>query len=465
MSLFSGIEACSVAWHPLGWECVGVSEIEPFPCAVLAYHYPNTPNLGDVTQITEEQIKALGSIDVVVGGSPCQDLSVAGKRKGMINADGTITRSGLFYNQYNIFKWAQKRCGARFLLWENVPGAFSSNKGADFASVVSLMAGLDDLAPPENGWGGEGIALGDNGLLEWCTLDAQHFGVAQRRRRVFALLDAGDWRNRPPILLERESLRGNTAPSRSEGQEITRCPRSSLASGKPTTGTLMANAGTKLWLGNQEVFSGDYRILHQVTDTLTSNGDAHSGFRDEKGLVLNTAYGIPGNWIGRKPENGGNAIEPMHNVAPCLTKTDIHGVAHPVVLMDQGGSAMNVLEDGTVGTLRRETHGHEPCIVAAFKGGQGSSAGGIGYDEHTSPTLTSAESGSNRTPALLQNMAVRRLTPIECERLQGFPDGYTDINPKGKQTPDGSRYKALGNSMAVPVMQWIGKQIRKASEA
>lgn len=360
LSLFSGIEACSVAWKPLGWHCVGVSEIEPFPCAVLVHHYPNAPNLGDVTEITEERIKALGSIDVVVGGSPCQDLSVAGKRKGMINADGTITRSGLFYNQYNIFKWAQKHCGARFLLWENVPGAFSSSRGRDFASVVELMAGLDNVDTPPYGWGYEGVALGENGLLEWATLDAQYFGVAQRRRRVFALLDAGDWKNRPPILLERQSVRGDTAPSRSAGQEIAGCPRSSLASGKPTTGTLMANAGTKLWLGNQEAFSGDYRVLHQVYEN--------------------------------------------HAADSRITPVEI------------------------------------------------------------SPTLTSAESGSNRTPALLHGMAVRRLTPIECERLQGFPDNYTDIKLNGKPAHDGSRYKALGNSMAVPVMQWIGKQIQKARE-
>ena len=147
LSLFSGIEAVSNAWHDFGTP-VGFSEIEPFPCAVLAHHYPDIPNLGDVTQITEDQIKALGAIDIVVFGSPCQDLSVAGKRKGLINADGNITRSGLFFNAINIAQWARKHCGCRFALWENVPGAFSSNKGADFAQVVSLMAGLDDLAPP-----------------------------------------------------------------------------------------------------------------------------------------------------------------------------------------------------------------------------------------------------------------------------------------------------------------------------
>lgn len=230
LSLFSGIEAVSSAWHDFGTP-VGFSEIEPFPCAVLAHHYPNVPNLGDVTQITEEHIKSLGAIDIVVFGSPCQDLSAAGKRKGLINADGNITRSGLFFSALNIAHWARKHCGCRFALWENVPGAFSSNKGADFTQVVSLMAGLDDLDTPKTGWGSEGAAVGDAGMLEWSVLDAQWFGVAQRRKRVFALVDFGDWQSRAPILLERESLRGSTPPSRETRQEITNVAGTLAASG------------------------------------------------------------------------------------------------------------------------------------------------------------------------------------------------------------------------------------------
>lgn len=220
LSLFSGIEAASAAWAPLGWVCVGVAEIENFPCAVLAHHYPDVPNLGDITKITEAQIAALGHFDVMVFGSPCQDMSIAGKRKGLLNADGTVTRSGLFFAAFNIFQWGRKHCGARFALWENVPGSYSSNQGRDFASVVEFMAGLDDVAVPVNGWGTEGCALGDNGLLEWSCLDAQWFGVAQRRRRVFAVLDTGNWASRPPILLERESMRGDSAPRRETGQDV-----------------------------------------------------------------------------------------------------------------------------------------------------------------------------------------------------------------------------------------------------
>ena len=215
LSLFSGIEACSVAWKPLGWECVAVAEIEPWPSRVLAHHYPDVPNLGDVTKVTEEQIAMLGRIDVVVFGSPCQDLSVAGKRKGL---DGA--RSGLFFTAMQIVGWARQWCDCRFALWENVPGAFSSNKGRDFAAVVDAMAGLEGTGVPPKGWGTEGCALGSEAMVEWSTLDAQWFGVAQRRRRVFAIADFGDWRNRPPILLEPESVRGDTAPRREAGEDV-----------------------------------------------------------------------------------------------------------------------------------------------------------------------------------------------------------------------------------------------------
>ena len=242
LSLFSGIEAATVAWEPLGWECVGVAEIEQFPCAVLKHHYPDVPNLGSVTEITEEQVKALGHIDIVVFGSPCQDLSVAGHRKGFVNADGTVTRSGLFFTAFNIFQWS----GARFALWENVPGAYSSNKGRDFASVVEFMAGLDSVEVPPRGWATEGVAVGDNGLLEWACLDAQWFGVAQRRRRVFALLDTGDWANRPPILLEPESLRGDSPPSRKAGQ-------STAGTVAPSFGIRCANTSSNGWGVSEEL--------------------------------------------------------------------------------------------------------------------------------------------------------------------------------------------------------------------
>lgn len=212
LSLFSGIEAATVAWKPLGWEAAAFAQYEPndkiqFPSKVLQYHYPNVPNLGDVTKITEEQIKALGHIDLVVGGSPCQDLSIAGQRRGLVNEDGSLTRSGLFDYQMQIFEWAVKNNGARFMLWENVPGAFSSNQGNDFAYILGTMV-QGNVPVPRDGWKNSGICVSENGdrIVEWRVLDAQYFGVPQRRRRIFALLHTGAWGEYPPVLFESESL-------------------------------------------------------------------------------------------------------------------------------------------------------------------------------------------------------------------------------------------------------------------
>jgi DNA (cytosine-5)-methyltransferase 1 len=220
LSLFSGIEAASVAWEPLGWEAVAFAEIEPFPSAVLAERYPHVPNLGDVSGIGRERIRSLGRIDIVVGGSPCQDLSIAGKRTGLVDEEGNFTRSGLFVEQMRIFEIAREECGARYMLWENVPGAFSSGKGQDFAVVLELMVGRR-FDVPKNGWKSAGVAVGPGGdrLVEWRVLDAQYFGVPQRRRRVFALLDAGEWWSRQPVLFECEGVRGDTQEGRGEGQD------------------------------------------------------------------------------------------------------------------------------------------------------------------------------------------------------------------------------------------------------
>lgn len=223
LSLFSGIEACSAAFGPLGWECAAVAEIEPFPCEVLKHRYPNIPNLGDVTKITELDIRALGHIDAVVFGAPCQDLSVAGLRKGLKHADGSLTRSGLFFTACEIAEWANPR----WTIWENVPGAFSSQGGRDFAAVVGELSGAE-IGVPGDGWANSGVALGPKGLVEWVVLDAQFVrvesharAVPQRRRRVFVIRDSGDWQSRAPLFLEPAGLCGNPPPSRSTGEGFT----------------------------------------------------------------------------------------------------------------------------------------------------------------------------------------------------------------------------------------------------
>lgn len=543
LSLFSGIEAASQAWKPLGWECVGVSEIEAFPCNALSQIHPDVPNLGDITKITELDIFTLGQINLVVFGSPCQDLSVAGKRKGL---DGA--RSGLFHDTMRIVGWARKHGGCRFALWENVPGAFSSNSGDDFGIVVGQMVGLECPTPPK-GWGTEGATVGTEAMVEWSVLDAQWFGVAQRRRRVFALADFGDWANRPPILLEPQGLRGDTAPSREAGQSVAPTIRAGAANGGAGHGARSGDSkdelitvhtatcggigdysssssrsnairasGADLGRGCEVLVSGELvrpvRIAEPVICAATGQAGAEitTGFScsltcahetpyvaySEGVLPFDTtqisspanyscpkagdpchplsaqahapsiAYGIPGNWIGRTPENGGNAVEPMHNVAPCLTKTDRHGVCAPVTY------AFDSLASNSMKSSNPDSGCNEVSITKTIDTtglhpacNQGGNAvlHPIAWSEEltasvdVSGTMVKGGEGGRHAGVMLPNMQVRRLTPRECERLQGFPEDHTLITVKGKPAADGPRYKALGNSMAVPVMHWIGKRI------
>lgn len=405
LSLFSGIEAASVAWEPLGWKCVGFSEIEPFPCAVLAHHYPDVPNLGDVTKITEEDIKNLGQIDLVVFGSPCQNLSVAGNRKGLQGES-----SGLFYAAIRIIEYARKHCGARFALWENVPGAFSSNKGDDFREVVRELSANRDINTPENGWGNTGVALGENGLVEWRVLDAQYFGLAQRRKRVFAILDTGNWQDRPPILLEPKGVCGDTPPSRETGQGF-------------------------------------------ATDTQTGVGRTDSNNRIVGALCARDYKGVGNQYV----SEGKLVVEKQ----PTLSVNHHHAVAYSII-----GDATPKIGEGICGTLRSQGGGGivPPSVVSIAGNIIGRSpqngGNGDGFDEEVCYTLTTAD-----RHAVVANSIIRRLTPVECERLQGFPDNYTQIPYRKKtadQCPDSPRYKALGNSMAVPVMRWIGDRINRS---
>ena len=536
LSLFSGIEAASTAWSPLGWTCAAVSEIEPFPCAVLAQRHPGVPNLGNVMSISEDDIRALGPLDLVVFGSPCQDLSVAGKREGLSGE-----RSGLFWTAMRIVSWAREHCGARYALWENVPGAFSSNRGADFAAVVGAMAGLDDVPVPPKGWGTEGCALGSQGLVEWAVLDAQWFGVAQRRRRVFALVDFGDWSSRPPILLEPQGLRGHPAPRREAGEK----PAPTI-SARPTgggglgtdfglDGGLIAAYGGNNTAGPIEVATA----LNDMSPTLRAGG--HDGSHANAGVPPTIAFALRGRDGGAMPEvegvgdrigalrsaSGGSSrdyvvfdttqitspanysnpqpgdpchplaagahppaiayglrsdlhrsgeaktpsadaegrvrlrdagFNPLEEMAPTLDAGAPHAVAFSIMPMNSGKDFKG-----------RETDIAQPVMAAGPAGGN---QGGdyvvqppLAFNARQDPIhrpVTGPLDTDGTTHAFSHGSAVRRLTPLECARLQGFPDDYLDIQFRGKPAADGPKYKALGNSMAVPVMAWIGMRIEAA---
>lgn len=538
ISLFSGIEAATVAWHPLGWECAAVAEIEPFPCKVLKHHYPDVPNLGDVTKITEQDIQALGHIDVIVFGSPCQDLSVAGKRRGLVNADGTVTRSGLFFTAINIARWS----GARFWIWENVPGAFSSNEGRDFASVVEFMAGLDDVAVPPKGWGTEGVAFGDNGLLEWGTLDAQWFGVAQRRRRVFAVLDTGDWAGRPPILLEPEGVRGDSPPSRETRQATAGTTGESIeVSCKSITARMVAfgeyqddgtastmksrdykdatdlvaqpiNFGAKMSVPQVDIDicqtlgaknpqavacmreSGQgYWMEDDKAGTLRAEGENRpsrpSNVIQQSMQVRRLTHveclrlqGFPDDYLETHYADAdeANAAQILHALwreagTPTVEKqgwrTGISAaLLTPEILLSgvYGGWlswALSARCAAARGAIQGENFDSEGFVRELRRNAE---LGRSPYQRESFGQLA-RELGRSLSELPLESAQARaalRCSGLWQEAQRSWPLRYALATrsqaEKGRMNPDGPRYKALGNSMAVPVMRWIGKQIDAA---
>ena len=353
LSVCAGIEAATVAWHPLGWEPVAFSEIEKFPSNVLAHHYPDVPNYGDMT---DHEKWPEANLDVLVGGTPCQSFSVAGLRQGMADPRGNLALVYLAIAEQYRPTW---------LVWENVPGVLSSNEGKDFSAIIGGM-----------------VELGYSPT--WRVLDAQYFGVAQRRRRVFIVASSGDWTDSAKVLLEPESLRGNPAPRRETQQEVANC-----LTDRPDRGG-----------GNSE----GQRLIPEIARTLTNTS-----------MTADYSDGTPGNTIPWPAE-----------VAATMNArfADKQGLEDQHAL---GGASYFVPD--TMGTM-----------TARMMNALGS------RDIEEGAVMPLEQSGE---------MAVRRLTPLECERLQGFPDNYTNI----PGASDSARYKALGNSMAVPVMHWIGKRI------
>ena len=415
-----------MAWTPLGWEPAAFSEIEPFPCSVLQHHYPHVPNLGDVTKITRQQVEALGRIDLVCGGFPCQDLSVAGKRKGLMNADGNPTRSGLFFDAMRIAEWTR----ARWTVLENVPGLFSSNGGRDFAAVVGEMAGCEFDVPP-GGWENAGVAVGPFGLIEWITLDAQYVrveshprAVPQRRRRVFLVRDSGNWANRPPLFLERESLCGHPAPSRKAGKGVA-----------PTLSARTRGGGG---LGTDfDLDGGLTESFGLRTANTSSNG---CGIQEGVSHTLDTAMGV--------------AVAHALRGEGFDGSEDGTGRGTPLVPAIVGQAMSSKWAKGTAGPAGDEHHNLLPVPIAFPERMSGTQCAS---SENVAPSL-----GALNPTAVATQWAVRRLTPLEAERLMGFPDGHTLIPWRKKpasECPDGPRYKSLGNSWAVPVARWIGERI------
>ena len=534
LSVCSGIEAASVAWHDLGWTPVGFSEIEKFPSESLVKRFPDVPNFGDMTKFKEWNLDR-DTVDIIVGGTPCQSFSVAGLRKGLDDPRGNLALS--FVSMVEFYQ-------PEFFIWENVPGVLSSNGGRDFGSLLTAV-----------GYIGYGWA--------YRVLDAQYFGVPQRRRRVFLIGHiSGDSRRAGEILIESQSLRGYPQKSRKPRQKTASGAESSTDSESHSwpatiTGTIDAHYGDKMGLENQHINSGatlfvpyafnpaDVRLSSDVafsdkTGTLLAsmhkNGDnqqcvlythhpsdgrlteepdtsgtltAHMGtgggntplvqhiFRkstrprckdgEETWVddgVANTLncfdigdiqstnlavqpIALAENTIGRQPLNGGNGDGftgggPMYT----LNATGVHGVAHSHAFKIRGGGNGDGSRGGPVGGTGGTGYLGQDEMAFTVAASQDQ------YVAHDVANTLRANPGSgfrsdgSPVESLVyvnnsHNWIVRRLMPIECERLQGFPDNWTDVRT---DTPDGPRYKAIGNSMAVPVMAWLGKRIQESKD-
>lgn len=419
-SICSGIEAASVAWGPLGWKAAWLSEIDPFACAVLAHHYPETPNLGDMNLVL--QLLRAGLIeapDVLCGGTPCQAFSVAGLRRSLDDARGNLSLT--FCEIANAID--DRRRDPCIIFWENVPGVLSTKDNA-FGCFLAGLAGEDDpLQPPGGKWANAGAVYGPRRAVAWRVLDAQYFGVAQRRRRVFVVASAREGFDPAAVLFEFDGVRRDTAPRRESGEEAA---EGSGPSPEDRSGVRYA------------YYSHD--CAHdRITDSCGVNpaltSEAHAS-----GNLNILAFG------------GNNQSGPI-DVA----------------------TARNACSSSSSGRLdfESETFLVQPAVAFNWNA-QAAQLPGEGRDTSINDGLTCSQQG-----AVATRMQVRRLTPTECERLQGFPDGYTKIPWKlgywpadkhspeiraaiAEQCPDGPRYKALGNSWAVPVVRWIGARIQGA---
>jgi DNA (cytosine-5)-methyltransferase 1 len=512
LSVCSGVEAATVAWHKLGWNPVAFSEIEKFPSEVLAHHYPGVPNLGDMSNYKEWNF-GKKTIDLLVGGTPCQSFSVAGLRKGLEDPRGNLAL--IYVGILNKFK-------PKWFIWENVPGVLSSNKGRDFGSFLGAVGKL--------GYG-----------FSYRVLDAQNFGVPQRRRRVFVVGHFGDWRPAAEVLFEPESLSRHIEESRKKRKDTPKDTRIGIDTSGPLAARDYKDMGTDglnrtsakmipttahcLQTTSNDYSRADgFNMIPEQTDALLARDykGLNSDSLDKKAIVEvfenhpadsrvkqmgDTCHSVTARW----GTGGGNipfVLGGQHpnaavskNKSPTLTNAMGSGGGHVPVLNNP--IAYSIREDGQKNNMSVTKldvsnclSSHQPSIMshhaqtfvmdqAVAFGWQNSDSQSMSVDTIT-PTLDKSKtpavafdtynttvSNTNQTikspnggvqesvGTVFKNMAVRKLTPIECERLQGFPDGYTNIK---ENCPDGHRYKAMGNSMAVPVMKWIGKRIELVSK-
>lgn len=508
MSLFDGSGGFPLAASLCGIEPVYAAEVEPYPIAVTKNRFPKMKHLGDVSKVKGGEIEP---VDIITFGSPCQDMSIAGKRAGLKHADmgdDETTRSGLFLEAIRIIKEMREATNGvypRYAIWENVPGAFSSNRGEDFRTVLEEFIRIkekDAVMPdvPKAGWPYADCYSGNGWSLAYRVFDAQYWGVPQRRRRIYLVADFRGQRA-GEILLKPEGLRRNSAQSGTHGQETARCAKNSVGTaiggvdrynqsflsglaqtlrasgGGDCTPTVLAPVAVYCHQGNGIDRAGKCLTAYSF-DSLSLNSmkskNPHSGCRAvEIAKTLNTGYPDP------SKNQGGIAI------------------VEKIILDDQGGQQISVCTDSKSPTLRAEAHGNVPCVINKKTLVYDTRGNGTGQDAYTDMFVV----GKEKTVAVPVHYIVRRLTPTECARLQGFPDlwGYLDkkesftdeeykfwlevrntyarINNKAvkdytkaqmlswynKLHSDSAEYKMWGNGIALPnalyVMQGIAEVV------
>jgi len=547
LSVCSGIEAASVAWHPLGWEAVAFSEIEKFPSAVLKHHYPDVPNLGDFTKI---ETKTLGRVDILAGGTPCQAFSVAGLRQSLADARGNLSLEFV-----RLAHELAANNGLRNVVWENVVGVLSTKDNAFGCFLAGLVGADSAIESPRRGkWARHGMVSGPKGRAAWAVKDGQFFGVAQRRRRVLVVADFGNGADPAEVLFEPESMFRDTPPSREAGKSITHPVAPSLVSsgrGIERTGdtrgqdpvvavlrghsdygpglpSVRAKGGDcaggsealvfapeiARCVATREGSSQDYETTTMVAVAGTLCKDSFSGGmggRPEGAAAGHfIAHAIQAGALRTNPNSGPDGVGVQEGVAytiearaevqaVCVT-LDGQDVARTLSARHDGSPcadrgpnivAQSVAPRGRDGGATAELGGNIATALRAIQGG-GDKPHVLAFHENQRSEVSLSDTagtlgvGGGKPgqgyPAALTGSAVRRLTPRECERLQGFqwlcdptypgawqdeagrwwsPD-YTDIPWRSKpHSPDGPRYKALGNSWAVPKFVWLGQRIQK----
>ncbi|MEN5305277.1 DNA cytosine methyltransferase [Pseudomonas sp. TWI628] len=492
-SVCSGIEAATEAWHPLGWSADWYAEIEPFPCAVLAYRYPATPNHGDMTRLAAMVLSGkIPAPEVLVGGTPCQAFSVAGMREGLADPRGALTIK--YVELLDAIDHVRTMRGEpeAVCTWENVPGVLS-DKGNAFGCFLGALVGeSEELQPPGGKWKDAGCVYGPTRTVAWRVLDAQYFGLAQRRRRVFVVASARAGFDPLEVLFEREGVRRDTPPRRGEGQD--------LAGRAPFGPALQCGCGYVFGLdlgqygcpnceGDEgpavEVLAGvpaygGHSLQSDVSQaaTLTAK-DTRLDIESETFCVaptLDASFGRLQGCSGQDANHGHG-----HLVVHGTQDPDVlNGLSHP--LGRNSGQENAILVDAspgfeTVATLDARTQGggfpgtDGACgghVIAAFAE---NSRAELRYEAGDGSIAGTLSAGGGKpgqgAPSIQHGQAVRRLTPRECEWLQGFPGDHTRIPYRGKpaeECPDGPRYKAIGNSKAVFVVRWIGRRIQQQLE-